>query len=309
MSIILTSTGFDPHEGWLGNKFFKYSTLISLQGEFGGEIHLDPWMGDAIFDLSRVKITHDDVNYRVSEGRDPTTLNTYHENYSIIINTLRQNDIDNMSLDIAFNSNTFYHTSYYAKHKRNILDQFSFKEKISEFYNREITSFKKHSNVDKMIVCNMRLGDDYQKKWKFPDRKFCDFLSSYKNDSHTIVVCTDNREKADEILKGFDFLYFDLSNNIDMGKLFEEANLDISLPEYGGSFDFLNDFYLMTKADTLICSDSTFAYSAAMLNDVVNCEFFKYNIGNGKFNRFDPWNTWLMDMRTNKFNDLNSETI
>ena len=309
--MIITSTGFDPYEGWLGNKFFKYCTLICLSKEFNCEIHLDSWMGDAIFNLNRVKKTPDsnDIDVKISEGRDPNTPNTYVQTHSFIINYLRQNSNEGKVWDIAYNSNTFYHTSYYNEHKSEIINQFIFKEKISKFFDEEIKKFKSNNNLEELFVCNLRLGEDYSKKWKFPETSLINLLEEQNVKNKKIIVCTDDKDKAREVLKDYDVLFFKTERNFDFEALLKEANFNVDLPKYGGNFSFLADYFIMTKADKLVCSDSTFAYSAAMLNKNENCIFFKYNIGNKKFNVFNPWSTWLMDMRTHRFNNLDKDYI
>lgn len=306
--MIITSTGFKPDEGWLGNKFFKYLTLISASLEKKCELHLDPWMGDAFFHLERNKKTPSKIDIQISEGRDPNTLNTYLHNYSYILNFLRNENITGKTIDIAYNSNTFYHTSYYNNFKEIILDQFKFVKEISDILDKEIEDFKKYNNIENIFVCNLRIGDDYSKKWKFPELEFINFLNNRK-DKEKIVVCTDSKEKAKVMLKDFDIVFFEPKNSPDVKNLLKKAGIDIEKPEYGGNFSFLPDYYIMTKADALFCSDSTFAYSAAMLNKNENCKFFKYNIGNKKINRFNPWSTWIVDMRTFRFNNLDEKTI
>ena len=302
--MIITSTGFDPHEGWIGNKFFKYATMISLAKEFNAKLCLDKWMCDAIFELNREKQTPEKIDYKLSEGRNPLTVNTYHEDFSYIINVIRQNNLQGKTLDIAYNCNTFYHTSYYNNFKEDILRQFKFKNKISNYFDKEIEKIKKNLNIKKILICNMRLSDDYANKWKFPVKEFLETLKKeYTKDNFTIFVTTDSKKRANEILKGYDFYYFDQFAKYDILEDLKEEKIDLSLPEYGGDFSFLSDYYLMTKADKIICSDSTFSYSASMLNKNVNCEFFKYSLYDKKFISFNPWDTWLLDFRTFQFLD------
>lgn len=54
--MILTSTGFKPENGWLGNKFFKFMTLFCLSEMYNSELVIRDWIGDKIFQIDRDKI-------------------------------------------------------------------------------------------------------------------------------------------------------------------------------------------------------------------------------------------------------------
>jgi hypothetical protein len=283
--------------GYFSNQLFKYFTLFTLSEDYKLEIQTPEWIGQKIFDIPISKIDESIYYTPITEGRDPNDICGYHQNYSKIIN--QGEKFKETNFDVAPDCNTFYHTSWYARHKEKLLDHCSFKKSAFDNIKEQIDKLKEDISCDKIITIHARMADDYHAKWKFPENTYkqgAKFLIDYyqmqgfKNPK--IFICTDRKKEARSIFSDFDPIFLEDHN----------VKFDVSWEnEYNGSLDFLPDYFLITQSDCVLASDSTFAYSACMFNQVPNAKFFRPSQKEMGLVPFDPWDTWLLDFRTWRF--------
>jgi len=283
--------------GYFSNQFFKYLTLFTLAEDYDLKIQTPEWIGQRIFNIPVSSIDTEIEYTPISEGRDPDDICGYHPAHSKIIS--QGEKFKEINFDVAPDCNTFYHTSWYGRHKEKILDHCKFKSDLFDDIKKEIEALKNKISCDKIITIHARLGEDYQAKWKFPADAYVSaakFLMDYyqmqgfKNPK--IFICTDRKEKAQSIFSQFDPIFLN-DHDVKLNVKWKKG--------YKGSLDFLPDYFLLTLSDCVLASDSTFAYSACMFNQIENAVFFRPSQKNTGLIPFDPWNTWLLDFRTWRF--------
>ena len=303
MKVICSTNGFNIIQGWIGNKLFKYFTMISLAEKIGARIQIEPWLGDLVFNTDHDNLTAIPTVFLNEESGH---RGNYDPRQSNILNSVNEDSKE--IYDIASYCNTFYHTSYFRDYKKQIMEQISFKKEIKESLDKEFDMLKAKLKFKHMFVVNVRIGDDYAAKHKFPMDGVKNFLRSVFSledidEDWRLVVCADDPEKIRNSFDEFNpiFLKDHISHNISLEGIGHENSLVETLK--GSSLDFLPDYYAMTIADQLFCSESTFSYSAAMLNQNPLTGFWRVSIARNIIENFDPWNTWLIDFRSYEFND------
>ena len=304
MKVICSTNGFNIVQGWIGNKTLKYFTMISLAEKIGARIQIEPWLGDLVFNTDHDLISAEPTVFLNEESGHPGNYDPRHSN---IINNVDENSEE--IYDIASYCNTFYHTSFFRNYKDQILSQFSFKKKIKEDLANKFSKLKSDLDFDRMFVVNVRVGDDYAAKHQFPLEPVKNFLRTVFDleqidDRWRMVVCADDPEKIRNEFDEFNPIF--LKDHMDYKISLEEIGHSSSLVETleGSSLDFLPDYYAMTIADQLFCSESTFSYSAAMLNQNHGAGFWRVSIARNTIENFDPWNTWLIDFRSWQLNEI-----
>jgi len=294
--------------GWFGNQLFRYFTLLHLSSKHKQPIQTSEWLGEQIFNLS-CKRPDKKLSYQaVNEKSDKHAKDLYKPNHSKVLNSV---DFKNNNYDVMTVSNAFYHTSHMREHKNMILKNLRFNDQINKNLIPAIQNFIDLKDDEKLVIVHARVSaagvlGGYSLKWPFPKDWYKSKLEEISNlpGKKKYFVCTDNKEVFLQMFPEFEFLFLDEQVKYDL-KPISTAPRPALDGEVGGTgcFGFVPDFVIMTLADHLLISDSTFSYAAAMLNRKKDAKFYKPSIKNSCLIEYDPWSSYILDFRTHTFEE------
>ena len=125
-----------------------------------------------------------------------------------------------------------------------------------------------------IIVLHLRRGDFGEGIfWVAPEEWYINWLEEIwgQCDSPVLYIASDEPDKVLAAFKAYNpVIATDISSLIP-------------------GIEFMHDFYLMTRADYLAISNSTFSFSASMINRNAKC-FFRPDRTMQKLVEYDPWN-------------------
>jgi predicted SAM-dependent methyltransferase len=169
-----------------------------------------------------------------------------------------------------------YHTSYYKKYFDIIKKTYQFKSEIKEIFNKKINNIIKNKTL---IVIHIRMSDYGTSNTFFvtPIKYYIDWL--------------------DDILRSIDnYILYIASDDQGIHKQFTKYNIITSkdINVLSTQATYLNDFYMITQANYLAISNSSFSFLGSMLND----KFHNYDtscvrpsLKYDKLINYDPWNS------------------
>lgn len=245
--------------GGFGNQIFQYAFLKIYAKEHNFRVETPKWIGQYLFN-------HNDP--QITKQLPIVRQDTHNLSNSIIPNA--KEPFKNVDFWGYFQ----YHTKYYAPHKEYFRSLF---KPILEIENRMKAAIERIRLKGKTIIgIHIRLGDYV-----------------YDRPAHIAPI-----EWYKEWLKGLwetidKPVLFIASDEI--GKVINEfaeyspvtANdLDVELVEAS----FYADFYILTQCDIVAISNSTFSFTACMLNEQGKF-FFRPHFQTKKLIPFDPWNS------------------
>ncbi|SKB12338.1 hypothetical protein PL11201_330027 [Planktothrix sp. PCC 11201] len=240
-----------------GNQIFLYAALKIHQKEHDIRVETTPWLGQYLFGHHDPLISKDlpielDSGLSILNGKEPFK-------------------------NVEFGGPTYQvHTKYYAPYKDFFRSLFkpipTIEAKMKEALQRL------HERGKTIVGLHLRRGD-YREP--YADFMFYAPNSCYRNwlkglwetlESPVLFIASDDLESMLE-----DFADYHPVTTKDLG---------IELPEAS----FYTDFYLLSHCDVLATSNSTFSFTAAMLNE--RCKFFfRPHLPSQKLIPFDPWDS------------------
>ena len=160
-----------------------------------------------------------------------------------------------------------YHTSYYDKdHFRSL---FRFKPELEDALSTLLKEVKQQATT--LVAIHIRRGD-----YDIPSRShnialtkwYLDWLEEHweKLDNPILFIASDEIDKVRDDFRKYNPITFKDKN-------------------------YLVDHYILAHSDILLASNSTFSFTAAMLNEKYNAEFFRPDFEKKKLVSFDPWNS------------------
>ena len=267
--VSMTSLG---QNGQFGNQIIQYIFLRLVAKRRDAIVQTPPWIGQELFGFDDpVPVLQ--FPYWV----DPAMTNW---SKSIIESQIIQDWHDFLRKDInivpAFTSTDFIgfftnNSSDYAYEKDFIRGLFRFLPRFEEDSQKKLNSLKAVRR--KVLAVHLRRGDfGYDHFYRAPCVWYERWIQEkgFNPDEWLIYICSETPEPYQNRFKGF---------RVMSGLDFET---DAKLAPY-------LDFYIMTKADYILASNSSFSFVPAMLNDVAE-GFARPNIELEGLENFDPWN-------------------
>jgi hypothetical protein len=191
------------------------------------------------------------------------------------------------SLDIS--GYFHYHTKCLKEYKNLFFDTFSLDQNLIDVVQGGLKKIEA-----KIIAVHVRAGDyvDLEKlnggfgftitpSFSEINTTIQNLSLMNKKSQQLIYLATDDLEYAAKGLASFGIDYI--------------TSKDIA-PDGCKYSDLILDFCVLTLADVLLISNSSFSFSAAMLNKVGK-SFFRPNINNKKYQLFDPWDDYILHSR------------
>ena len=255
---VVTMSNFG-HNGRFGNQLFQYAFLSLVARRQSTPLQLPLWSGSALF---RLTPSHDlkTAVYKIKESE---------VNFSDLIHLIRVTDEKFKGID--FDGQAQFHTSYYAPDKEFIRSLFIFDVRLPDFFKKALVNLGLAQK--KIIAIHLRRGDyGYHQYFRAPCSWYEKWISEagYSPDEYIIYICSESPEKY---LKQFS--KFSVITSADL-------NCPIQLTPY---FDFM----VMTLADAVATSNSSFSFFASMLNTKTS-QFYRPDFDKSGLVQFDPWN-------------------
>jgi len=241
--------------GRFGNQVFQYAFLRLYAAEHGLRYEVPRWVGSDLFG-------HDDPP--VSDMQLPEFFEP--ESRSIL------SRIPNPVLNVDISGYFQYHTSYFAPRKDEFRRLFRPLPRWQGPLDNAIQLMRRGGRT--LVALHVRRGDYVSKQWFLPPASLyrqwiADNLQNW-NDP-IVYIATDN---LDQVLS--EFAGFHPFSNKDINVVIEPFS------------DYV-DYYVLTQADALAISNSSYSFSASMLNCVAT-HFVRPVLGNPTLVPFDPWN-------------------
>jgi FkbM family methyltransferase len=250
--------------GRFANQLFQYLYLRLLADRVGGVVQTRPWPGRALFGLDDQDVLRPIGRWDESEMSSPAGL---------LDGTLacrREADLVGWFQ---------LHSSQYRPYRDRIRQIFTLVPQFRSAFDRVVRLIGAESRP--IIALHLRRGDyGYHQFFRAPVAWYRDWLESvreeYKNP--VIYVCSETPSALQPLFEGWSTLSFDQLRGIP--------------PEMA----YLIDFYILTRADAVAISNSSFSFFAAMLNDRAR-HFVRPDLDAGRLIAFDPWNAPVLLMR------------
>lgn len=245
--------------GRFGNQFFQYAFLRSYAERFGRDYEVPAWVGQSLFGHHDPPLRHQLPTFH--ERRD-------HGAEDAIIPRL-MHPLTNVDVVGFFQ----YHTSYYAPQRRFIQSLFQPVAAIEQYVRSLRDQLLARSET--IIALHLRRGDyGYGHFFVAPTAWYRPWLEACQArwPNATVYLASDDTESVRRELSDFHPV-----------TLRDLAPQPLPFPGY-----YL-DFYMLTQAQAVAISNSTFSFAATMLNDRAQ-EFMRPCLASRSLIAYDPWN-------------------
>lgn len=278
--ITMTTLG---KNGRFGNQFFQYTFLKVYEKIFDLQVETPKWIGNYLFN-----------------ARDPLVNKSYPVVSDSMFNKWCNNNfigtIDEkafLSASAPFTNVDFwgyfiFNTRAYLPYKDYILSLYKPLRMFESFLQKGLEILRAKGKT--IIGIHLRRGDYLY--YKNTDSKAVYYVtptSLYKEllaqiwpelEKPVLFIASDD---LDSVIQDFSEY-----NPITSNDLFDRNEINKLFPQC----DFYPDFYLLSKCDVMAISNSSFSYSASMLN--VNCKSFYRPVYKTKsLIPYDPWNSTI----------------
>ncbi|WP_339149683.1 MULTISPECIES: alpha-1,2-fucosyltransferase [unclassified Sutcliffiella] len=261
-------------KGRFGNQIFQYAFLKIYEKKYNCTIQTPRWIGQTLFG-------HKDKPIRKKLSRI-----TQQFNYGLSDHIINKNPpYMNVDLEGYFQ----YHTSYYSPYKEFFQSLFVPITEIKKELDINIKDLKKSGNT--IIGLHMRRGDYVRYTKLFSQKPNPFFITptkwvltwlekNWKNLNNPVLYIAS--DDIDSIIG--DFSDYNYISSVDSVKGF---NLLLKEAPY-----YL-DHYILSQCDIMLISNSSFSFSASMLNNNANL-FLRPDIKSQKFIEYNPWNSEVL---------------
>jgi hypothetical protein len=261
-------------KGRFGNQIFQYFFAFVISKKFGLTLKAPQWIGNQIFNI---QAPTEDYNFVQINEKEISTLGLIENN---------KNFFENKDIDGYFT----WHTKFYREFKSEFINLFKLKNELAKKVNNLWEEYTQYSNYT-IIGIHIRLGDagvDYY--YRTP-------IEWYKNKIEELININGDKK----------FKLFIASDDLNVKKQFENYNiLKIDYSELENTPDYIVDFILLSKCEILIMGNSSFSFTASMLNQNVK-KVFRSSILNNNFEEIDPWDSNPLDIQIEYKNNLIKE--
>ncbi len=245
--------------GGFANQLFQYGFLKIYAKEHNLRVETPEWIGREIFGLDDPPI-----------GR---SLPVVGENLESDLSSSEIINSPEALKNVDFWGFFQYPTAYYAQHREYWRSLF---QPVGEIEGKMQAAWEGLATKGKTVVAiHLRLGDYFYlcPHWIAPWEWYAEWLRGFWDtlEEPILYLASDEAEKVRS--------YF-----AEYGPI-TARDLGVELP----GAEFYRDFYVLSRADALGISNSTFSFAASMLNRRAKF-FFRPHFPSEKLIPFDPWN-------------------
>lgn len=277
--------------GRFGNQIFQYAFLRIAARASGAEVQCHPWIGQALFGQKEPPVTaaltplfETGSNLSAMLGHAPefqpyVEKATGKKGRKVGVEAMREG-VEPGDLIGLFQ----WHTSAYAPHKEYFRSLFQPREDLLPWLEEPLTILRKRGRT--IVAIHLRIGDY---RW-LPQYSFTlmpspewwvEWLDSIWGtlDNPVLFVCSNNVAAVRHVFSRYNPVTY------------PDCKLEPPERLRGKNADFYRDYYVMTQADVLGISNSSFSFSAAMLNERAKLFVRPHWDFATRFTTFDPWNS------------------
>lgn len=256
-SVAMASLGCN---GRFGNQLLQYAFLRCYGRVHGLRVEVPEWIGRWLFDL--------DDPY--PEGKLPQVR----EDGDRLVNSLSR-----LSPEVFAECDLWGyfcgHTKHFQPHRDFIRTLFQPGKRVRETLESVTADIRRRGRT--LVAIHLRRGDfGYGRFWIAPERWYLEWLEAFWHalDKPILYIASDDTDVIRHFAAFDPISMSDVATNIPGG-------------------EFLTDFHMLTQADCLAISNSTFSFVAAMLNDKAKI-FVRPNPEQKCLTPFDPWNSEVL---------------
>jgi Glycosyl transferase family 11 len=255
---IVTMSQFG-YNGRFGNQLFQYAFLSLVAHRQSAQLQLPVWAGSAIFGLR-------------SMSSIKTNLKTTRESKMTVEGLINlMTNKDNNFKGIDYDGYAQLHTSCYVAHQEFIRSLFVFDTRLTDFFNQALARL---GLVQKKIISiHLRRGDyGYNHYFRAPCSWYEKWINAadYSPNEYIIYICSESPEVYRQRFPQFTVITSD------------DLKCPAKLAPY---FDFM----VMTRAEVVATSNSSFSFFASMLNTRAK-HFFRPDFDQLGLVQYNPWN-------------------
>lgn len=244
--------------GRFANQIFQYAFLKIYAKEHNLRVETPKWIGQYLFG-------HEDPS--ISQQRRVVQEQTHNLDAAIIPNAKKP------FKNVDFWGYFQYNTKYYAPHKEYFRSLFEPVEEIKRKMTEALSRLREKGKT--IVALHLRRGDyGYGHFFVAPSEWYKEWLQGLWEilTEPVLYIASDEPEKV----LG-DFAEYNPVTAKDLG---------VELP----SAEFYPDFYILSQADVVAISNSSFSFAACMLNEKSKI-FFRPHLPTEQLIPFDPWNS------------------
>jgi hypothetical protein len=243
-------------KGRFANQLFQYAFLRLCAGRRGARIQTSPWPGQNLFDFRDPPV--DTTAPLMIDGEEAADPDLY------------LNRDDPIGDHVEFRGFFQYHTRHYRPHREFIRQLFTFEPRLRRLFDDVIGQLR--ASGCSLVAIHLRRGDyGHSQFFRAPARWYADWLQGRSRSVDPVVYLSS--ESPGELEGHFS------------GQTIFHAGM---LPNLAPTLAFLLDFYVLTQADEVAASNSSFSTMAAMLNERATA-FVRPTLEDRRLVAFDPW--------------------
>ncbi|MBD0381560.1 alpha-1,2-fucosyltransferase [Paenibacillus sedimenti] len=256
--------------GRFGNQVFQYAFLKIYASYYHLKIETSSWAGHFLFGHQDPPVTHKlpQANIKEMARKDDLFI---HDNPPYV------------NVDLKKYSH-FVSTSFYHPFKSQFCSLFQPTKEINSIVNPGLKQLRNMGNT--IVGIHLRRGDFIDSKipnycWVSPTSWYLNWLEHMWPTLKNPVLFIASDDLASVLPDFKQYNPVTSKELIDFSQQITSSPVDVS---------FYPDYYLLTKCDFLAISNSTFSFSASMLNK--RCKIFmRPNINEQMLIPYDPWNS------------------
>lgn len=270
--------------GRFGNQLFQYAFLRTYAARYGLEVQTAPWVGEDLFNIAPRPVT--------------AHLPAYEERCSNEHGIYKPfPPVGDEAAGRDFCGYAQYHTSYYQPHRAFIRSYFRPRTTVRERLAPAL--IRLHAMGGTRIGIHIRRGD-YGRLIHYltPVAWYKQWLAEHWQAfaDPVLFIATEDRDLAGEFAEYNPVLAEDLGVDLKAEPLSSYTYLHHDMKARDPhQMDFYPDFWLLQNCEVIVAGNSTFSFTAAMLNANLN-GFWRSHLPTQSFVRVDPWNahplTW-----------------
>ena len=269
--------------GRFGNQIFQYFFLRLVQDQLGYEIRNPTWLGEKLFNLEGSKELINSafpVDWKpVVQRADTPALDLQRIDY-----LMSQNNTNSLDISGYFH----YQTRNLSSHRDLFLSIFSISESLMTSIRERLDIL----NITSVIAIHVRATDYISLEKESGGIGFA--MSPNFNEIKLKLNELQNSQKETIVYLASDDLNYS-SKELNLLGIKHITSRDI-FPDLGETEDLFIDFSLLSLADCILISNSSFSFTAAMLNQHAKL-FFRPCIKTKKYLPFDPWNDYVLHIK------------
>lgn len=274
-------------KGRWGNQVFQYMFLRTYARRFNLQYQCPPWEGQRLFGLNDPLLNGRPLPRYIEQYKtiNHPTIKNYQDAWCPQITPESQDVVDH-----DHHGYCQYHTSYYAPEREFLQGLFVPVPKIQERVKSATEELKKDRATS--IGLHLRRGDTGRDIFYFtPNEWYLEWLQNHwgRFDRPRLLIATERPADVEAFSEYSPVTSSSLlSLKANRYSLYNYLPYDLRKPT-AQSMDWFPDWYLLTQCNVLVFGESTFSFSAAMMNIGVR-ECWQSRLSTQTFEQVDPWN-------------------